>query len=74
MGVKMDKYHLMVNHQTQKDLKIKTEKRRELRIKETLDEKNLSVTFGGKISIQVKQNDITKENVCGIVNPSNKRL
>ena len=74
MRVKIDKYDQMVNFQTQKDKKIKSEKQTELRIKETLDEKNLTVSFGGKINIQVKHADITKEKVCAIVNPSNKRL
>ena len=74
MRVKMDKYDQMVNYQTQKEKKIKSEKIKELRIKETLDEKNLTVSFGGKITICVKHADITKEKVCAIVSPSNKRL
>ena len=51
----------MTNFQSEKDRRIKRQRRRRVRIVEELDEVNLCVTIGGKITIQVKRNDITKE-------------
>lgn len=64
----MERQEAWRSYQTEDERRIMRHRRHAVRKIVEVDAKNYTVTIGGKVTIQIVHNDITKENVCAITN------